>query len=286
MNKTQMTKMFQIRADKKKFINPFNPINLFNLGLLLLFSFSAFASDDFPPRANQLVIDYTGTLSQAEQNQLEAKLEEFNRATSTQIAVVIMKSIGEYEINDYAVQLANKWQIGQKGKNNGILILLAMETHKVSIQIGYGLEGVSPDILAKRIIENEMIPSFKQGNFYAGLDKGTDALMSLVKGEFKADEYVNRGERFPWAIILIILFIIIISIGAKANRTRNYAHTNHISFWTAWFLLSQISRKQRGSWGNFSSGSGRFGGFGGGGGGGFGGFGGGGFGGGGASGSW
>ncbi len=250
---------------------------------LIFFASVALASDDFPPRSNRLVTDYTNTLSPEEQNRLEHKLVDFNNATSTQIAIVIMKSIGGYDINDYAVQLANNWGIGQKSKNNGILILLAMESHGVSIQIGYGLEGAAPDVLAKRIIENDMIPYFKQGNFFAGLDKGTDTLISLVKGEFSADEYVKRGGQFPWFIIFIILFIIIISMGAQVNRTRNYAHINHITFWAAWFLLAQLRNKQRGSWGHFSSGSG---GFGGGGGGGFGGFGGGGFGGGGASGSW
>src|SRR4030095_15780902 len=146
--------------------------------LLIFFSFAAVASDDFPPRSNRLVTDYTNTLSSSEQDQLESKLVNFNNTTSTQIAVVIMTSMGGYEVNDYAVQLANKWGIGQKGKNNGILVLLAMESHDVSIQIGYGLEGAAPDVIASRIIRNEMVPYFKQGNFYAGLDKGTDALMA------------------------------------------------------------------------------------------------------------
>ena len=291
MNKRRMTEMFGIRAHKKKQINPVNLINLFNLGLLLLFSLTVFASDDFPLRPNQMVSDYAGVLSQSEQDQLERKLEDFDRATSTQIAVVIMKSIGGYEINDYAVQLGNKWGIkGEQGKNNGMLVLLAMDSRQVSIQIGYALEGVAPDVLAKRIIENDMIPNFKQGDYYAGLDKGTSTLMSLAKGEFSAKEYVSRGEQFPWFIFLIIFFIIIISIVAQVSRVSRYAHTNHMAFWAAWFLLAQMRRKQRGTWGNFSSGSGRFGGFGGGssggGFGGFGGFGGGGFGGGGASGSW
>jgi uncharacterized protein len=130
-----------------------------------------------------------------------------------------------------------------------------------------------------------MIPYFKQGNFYTGLDKGTDALMALAKGEFKEQEYVSRKEKFPWFVFVIIFFIIVISLGAQVYRVRRYARLNHIAFWTAWFLLAQMRSKQRGSWGNFSSGRGGFGGWGGGGGG-FGGFGGGGFGGGGASGSW
>ncbi len=283
-----MTQMFRIKADKKILTNRFNPFNLWFI--LLFFSFSIFASDDFPPRPNRLVTDYAGTLSTSEQDQLERKLEDFDRATSTQIAVVIMKSIGGYDINDYAVQLGNKWGIkGEQGKNNGMLVLLAMDNRKVSIQIGYALEGVSPDILTKHIIEEDMIPNFKQGDYYAGLDKGTSTLMSLATGEFSAKEYVSRGEKFPWFIFLIIFFIIIVSMVAQVSRVSKYAHTNHIAFWAAWFLLAQMRRKQRGTWGNFSSGSGRFGGWGGSGGGGFrgfGGFGGGGFGGGGASGSW
>ena len=280
-DRTRMTQILQMKTDKRILKNLLHPYYLCSFIFVFLFSFSLFASDDFPPRSNRLVTDYSGTLSSAEQEQLESKLVGFNNTTSTQIAVVIMKSIGGYEVGDYAVQLGNKWGIGQKGKNNGILVLLAMESHDVSIQIGYGLEGAAPDVIASRIIRNEMVPYFKQGDFYTGLDKGTDALMSAVKGEYTADEKV-RGQKFPWFIIFIIFFIIVISMGAQVSRTRNYSRINHIPFWTAWFLLSQARGKQRGSWGNFSSGRGGFGG----GGGGFGGFGGGGFGGGGASGSW
>ncbi|MBK5286495.1 MAG: TPM domain-containing protein, partial [Bacteroidia bacterium] len=107
---------------------------------------------------------------------------------------------------------------------------------------------------------------------------------SLVKGEYTADAYMKGSEqKFPWFVIGIIFIIIILTFGAKANQTKNYARMNGLSFWAAWMLLNAAARKQRGSWGAFS---GRGGGFGGSGGGGFGGFGGGGFGGGGASGSW
>jgi uncharacterized protein len=246
---------------------------------LLFVSHVVFASDDFPKSTNRLVTDYTNKLSEQEQNLLEKKLVDFNNATSTQIAVVIMPDIKGYDINDYGARLGEEWKIGQKGKDNGILILLSMATREVTIQIGYGLEGAAPDVLAKRIIENEMIPSFKQGDFYSGLDKGTDALMALVKGEFTADEYMNRGGKIPWGMIALIIFIVIISFAVGISRTKSYARTNHIPFWTAWWLLSQARSRQRGSWGGFTGGGGF-------GGGGFGGFGGGGFGGGGASGKW
>lgn len=254
------------------------------LFLFLVFvSSAAIAQDDFPSRANRLVTDFTNTLSQSEQNQLEQKLVAFNDSTSTQIAVVLMRSTGNYEISEYAVQLGNKWGIGKKSKNNGILILLAVDDRKISIQTGFGMEGVAPDVLIKRIIENDMTPHFKKGDYYGGLEQGTNTLMELVKGEYSADEYMKGGEqRFPWFMILIIIFIVIISVGAKANSTRKYARMNGLSFWAAWMLLNAATSRQRGSWGMFSGGGGGFSG----GGGGFGGFGGGGFGGGGSSGSW
>ena len=285
-NSTRMTRIERIYTDNIISVNQNfsrHPRSII-LFFLFLISFSVFAADDFPARSKRIVTDYTNTLSAAEQNQLEQKLVAFNDSTSTQIAVVLMHSTGNYDINEYAVQLGNKWGIGQKNKNNGILILLAVDDHKVSIQTGYGMEGVAPDVLMKRIIENDMIPDFKQGNYYQGLEQGTNTLMSLVKGEYSADDYMKGSEqKFPWFVILLIFFIIVISIGVKANQTRRYARTNGLSFLAAWMLLNAATRRQRGSWGMFSGG----GGFGGGGsGGGFGGFGGGGFGGGGSSGSW
>ncbi|HLG34360.1 MAG TPA: TPM domain-containing protein [Bacteroidia bacterium] len=277
-------KMMMIKNDFKKILMNLNHhIYLRSFFLFLFFSTALFAQDDFPERSNRLVTDFTNTLSQAEQNQLEQKLVAFNDSTSTQIAVVLMLSTGNYEISEYAVQLGNKWGIGQKGKNNGILILLAVDDRKISIQTGYGMEGVAPDVLMKRIIENDMTPYFKKGNYYQGLEQGTNTLMALVKGEYSADEYMKgREQHFPWFMILIIIFIVVITIGAKANQTRNYARMNGLSFFAAWMLLNAATSRQRGSWGMFSGGGGGFGG----GSGGFGGFGGGGFGGGGASGSW
>ena len=251
--------------------------------LFLFLASFVYAADDFPARSNRLVTDFTNTLSPQEQNQLEQKLVVFNDSTSTQIAIVIMKSTGSYDIEEYSVQLANKWGIGQKEKNNGVLILVAMSDRKMFISTGHGIEGVLPDVLCKRIVEQDIKPNFKAGQYYQGLDEATSTIMSIVKGEFSADDYTNRGEKFPWSILGIISMIIFLSIGTGVNRTRKYARMNGLSFWAAWMLLSAARSRQRGSWGNFSGGGG---GFGGGGGGGFGGFGGGGFGGGGAGGSW
>lgn len=242
-------------------------------------------AEDFPSRANTLVTDFTGTLDAGQKSALENKLVAFNDSTSTQIAVVLMRSTGNYEIADYSVQLFNQWKIGQASKNNGILILVAVDDHKVWITTGYGIEGVLPDALAKRIVENDIVPAFRRYDYYGGLDNATNSIMSLVKGEFTAEDYMKQKPQkpvfFPFLMFLLIIFIVIISRFGKVSR---YAKRNHIAFWAAWALLNAAANKNRGSWGNFSGGSG-FGrsGFGGGG---FGGFGGGGSGGGGAGGSW
>jgi uncharacterized protein len=247
--------------------------------LLVLFSFG----QDFPERSNTLVTDYTNTLSSEQKSSLETKLVAFDDSTSTQIAVVILKSVGDYEIADYGVQLGRKWGIGSKDKNNGILVLVALGDRKITIQTGYGAEGALPDVIAKEIIENDIKPYFKTGNYYEGLNAGTNSLMKYMKGEYKSDrkrQQNNGSGGIP--IVLIIVIVIIIMIFRNSGGGGNQIIDKRGStspFW--WLLLGQAMSggHHRGNgWGGFSGGSG--------GGGGFGGFGGGSFGGGGSSGSW
>ena len=251
--------------------------------LIILLGFFGITThgQDFPPRANTLVTDFTNTLSESELQSLERKLVAFDDSTSTQMAVVIMRSTGNYEIADYSVQLFNQWKIGQAEKNNGILILVAREDRKVWITTGFGIEGVLPDVLAKRVIENDLLPNFRNGDYYAGIDKATNTIMSIVSGEFTAEDYLKKKDKpvlFPIFIFLFIVFVVIIS---QFRRVSRYAHRNNLAFWAAWALLNAAANRSRGSWGGFTGGGGF-----GGGGGGFGGFGGGGSGGGGAGGSW
>ena len=131
---------------------------------------------------------------------LEEKLDSFNLRTSTQIAIVTVKNLFGYDKADYAVRLAEKWGIGQKGKNNGILILVkpktATESGEVFVAVGYGLEAVVPDVVARQtIIANEFLPAFKQGDYFTGLYRGANVLMSLTSGEFTADQYVKKVAR-------------------------------------------------------------------------------------------
>lgn len=161
----------------------------------LLFIQTVASGQDFPQKSETLVTDFTSTLSSAEISTLENRLVAFNDSTSTQIAVVIMQSTGSYEISEYAVQLYNKWGIGQKKNNNGVLVLIAKEDRKVFINTGYGIEGVLPDILCKRIVEQDIVPNFKDGNFYGGIDAAVNSIMSIVSGEYSADEYMKIPSR-------------------------------------------------------------------------------------------
>lgn len=247
-------------------------------------------SGDFPQRPvpPKLVNDYTGFLGISEAEQLEQKLVDFDRETTTQIAVVILDDLKGYAISDYAVKLGRDWGIGQQGSNNGILILIKPKTPTASGEVfiapGYGLEGAVPDAIAKRIVENEILPSFKAGNYYEGVDKAVNTLISLTRGEFTADEYHQRTNKPDPGTIVYLIFIatiIVFSIIGRARRARQYSVGHNMPFWLAMMMMSGSRGSHGGSFGKFSSGSGSFGG-----GGGFGGFGGGSFGGGGAGGRW
>ena len=256
------------------------------LMLALLASLGS-SAQSLPPRPNppRLVNDLAGLMQPAETDALERKLVAYNDSTSSQIAVVTVPTLDGNDIADYAQKLYEAWGIGRKGSNNGILILVAKQEHTARIQTGYGLEGAVPDAIAKRIISSTLVPAFRQNQYYAGLDRSTDQLIALAKGEYKADPADARpqgrrdsgGSGIPfWVIIgvLVLLFIMLRNRGGGGGRNRGFG---------GGFIPPIIFGGGFGG-GGFGGGGGGFGG--GGGGGGFGGFGGGSSGGGGASGRW
>jgi len=232
-----------------------------------------------PPR---LVNDYTSLLNPSEIDALERKLVAYNDSTTNQITILIVPSVQPYDISEYGLKVLREWGIGTQKNNNGVLITVAREDRKVNIATGYGLEGALPDIICKTIIENDIIPAFRKGQSYEGLDKATDDIILAARGE-----YVNNheGKQIPlWLLILLIIliffFLIMLLKIARMSQgqgstilTRRGAHTWDSGGWGS----------TGGGW--FSGGSGGGSDWGGGGGG-FGGFGGGSGGGGGASGSW
>lgn len=247
-------------------------MKLFQSFFLLLFCLmglnaisQSIPSKPSPPR---LVNDFTSTLTSDQANAIESKLVAFDDSTSTQIAVVIVKSLEGAEISSYATQLGREWGIGGKDYNNGVVFLIAIEDRKINISTGYGVEGALPDITAKHIIEDVVKPNFKGNDFYRGIDEGTDAIIKAVKGEYHAPR--KKGSTSSGKIVLIIIIVIfILSISSRGGGGG-----------------TMMGRRGYGGPLFFPMG----GGFGGGGGsssgGGFGGFGGGSFGGGGASGGW
>ncbi|MBN6067005.1 YgcG family protein [Aggregatibacter actinomycetemcomitans] len=232
------------------------------------------------PKPFRYVNDYTKTLSEKQRDALEDKLVAYGKETSSQIAVVIVPTTGEYDVSQYAFELGDKWGIGRKDLNNGVLLLIAKEDRKLFIAVGQGLQGVLTDALASQIIRNQIRPYFRNEQYAKGIDNGLDYIISVTKGEYKPQqaEETDFGDYVPF--IMIALFILIVVIG-EINWRRPYVSPtkNHVLNEALRQTLSNRNRR---------GGGGGFGGFGGGGfgGGSGGGFGGGGFDGGGAGGSW
>ena len=270
--------------------------NKIRAALQALFLFAVFSaplqltSQDVPEPLYplRLVNDYIGLLKEPQYQRLEQKLRAFDDTTSTQIVIVLVRSLNGISKEEFADRIGERWGVGQHDKDNGIVVLvkpkIRNERGEARISLAYGLEGVIPDAVANRIVNHEMIPHFREGDYFTGLDKGTNTLMALATGEFTADDYKKKTEGSVLGILIPILVILLVIFLMSRNSKRHYTTGSHgTSLWTGLWLASMMSsRGHRGSWGNFRSGSGSFGG----GGGGFGGFGGGSFGGGGAGGSW
>ncbi len=281
--------------------------------LLFLILASVFVSaQDYPAKPATLVTDYTNTLSADNKAQLERKLVAYADSTSTQIAVVLVKTVNGADIAEYGKGLGKAWGIGQKDKNNGIVILAAIDDHKVTIQTGTGATNSLPDVLANQIINNDLVPAFKKGDFYGGLDAATSSVIQYMSGQFQADasqqnqvQQQNQQQDQQVAqdnssddggsIAIIVVIVIVIIVLIFRNRGRGNGgqiigpRGGASPFW--WFLMGSALG---GGWGNggynngggYGNGGGSSGGSDSGGGGDFGGFGGGDFGGGGSSGSW
>lgn len=243
----------------------------------ILFCFSALAQD-FPAKSARLVNDYTGTLSSTEVAQLEQKMRAYADSTSTQVSIVLIATLNGYEIGDFAIKLAESWGIGQAKKNNGVLILAAINDRKVTIQTGYGMEGVLPDAICKRIVETSIKPAFRAGNYFAGFNQATDDIISYSKGEYKGDGAKAGAKKpIPYAALIAIAVVAFFYFAGRRRGNSKYIGSHGGGAIPFWMLMGGMGsgRSSGGGFSDFSSGGGGFGGFGGGS-----------FGGGGASGSW
>jgi len=253
--------------------------------LISTFTFGQTKGIPSPPNPKKLVNnlskEFPNFLSSSESFLLEEKLVKFFDSTSNQIAVVIVDNLAGFEPWEFATRIGDEWGIRQKDIDNGIVILIkptgGKTERKTFIAIGKGLEGAIPDATTKLILERELISNFKKGQFYEGLDRTTDVLMSLAKGEYNSKEYNKKKKSNKGLVkaIMILVFIFIFFI----IRFKNGGNGGGDGLTMGAGAMYFGSRGGRGFGGGFGGGSsgGGFGGFGGGAGG---------FGGGGAGGSW
>ena len=238
---------------------------LFFIILILAAVFNASAQKSIPkPVTARLVVDNANILTAAEVETLERKLVALDDSTSNQIAILTIKSLNGQTLEDVAVATFRDWGIGNKKTKNGVLVFISMEDKKIRIEVGYGLEGAIPDITANDIINNDIKPNFKQGNYYAGLDAAINNLSKAASGEYHVRrEKPTSGRSSGGGSILGIIIIVIIII-AMASRGGGRGGGGG-SFIAPLLLGSMLGGGGRGGgWGSGDSGSGGFGGFGGG----------------------
>lgn len=277
--------------------------------LTLVVSVSMFAQipDAKPSKSEGMVHDYGDFFTDQEERQLEQQLQAYRKETSNEIAVVTIQSLRGQKIIDVANELGEKWGVGQSGFDNGIVILASKGDREVTIATGYGMEEFVPDVVAKKIIREDITPAFKQGRFFNGISAATNKIKGYVTGAFKVPASGLAGDNElsidPIFVFMLMLFLFIVISSYLRAKRKGHPPTTYTGDGRR-RTIQQPRRRSRGpviivgggghGWRDFSRGTGGYsGGYRGGGGsrssgggGGFGGFGGGSFGGGGASGSW
>jgi uncharacterized protein len=240
--------------------------------ILLAVSFGLFALE--VPQLKGTVNDYAGVLSKDQEHRLESLLRETEKQTASQVVLLTIPSLQGENLEDYSFRVAEKWQLGQKELDNGVLLLVSMQEKKIRIEVGYGLESTITDLKSGYIIRKFIVPEFKQGNFYQGISKGLVAITGLISNDFEISqeelakyqqELENSGGHLPIGGIVFLIMIVLGSLGRRGRRGGILP----------WLIVGSMLGGGRDHGGGF--GGGGFGGFSGGGGS---------FGGGGASGGW
>ncbi len=179
------------------------------LALLQFMSYSSLMAALAVPALTGRVNDYAGMISAPVKADLQTKLKQFETAESTQIVILTVQSLKGDPIEDFSIKVAEAWKIGQKGKDNGVLLIVSKDDHKVRIEVGYGLEGKLTDLMAGRIVRDEIVPAFKAGRFDEGFTKGVTAIIAAAHGEYKANPRTQRNGDKPSMTLLLIIFAVI-----------------------------------------------------------------------------
>ena len=175
----------------------------------ILFSANSFAATIIPSAPENYINDYAHILSANTSLELNQNLKQYEQQTSNQIVVAIFPGKLDIPIEDFSVKLEEKWKIGQKNKDNGVLLVIFPEDHQLRIEVGYGLEGAIPDALANTIIQQEIAPNFKAGYYDQGVSAGVSAIMEAAKGEYKPSQQQNIFRGLLPFIIFIVVFLLI-----------------------------------------------------------------------------
>lgn len=194
------------------------------------------------PSLQTRVTDLTQTLTAEQQGQLEAKLKAFELEKGSQVAVLIVASTKPEEIEQYSIRVVDAWKLGREKQDDGILILVAKNDHKMRIEVGQGLEGAIPDLIAKRIISEVMSPSFKQGDFYGGINNATDKLMGLISGEQLSPPPPHANMSFDNSLALFVIGCIVVGafLSSVLGRFFGAGATAGIIGGVSWFILGTL----------------------------------------------
>lgn len=189
---------------------------------LVLMTISVSPAQMTIPTLDQRVTDFTNTLTYTEWNALQSRLKNFEDSTSTQIAVLLVGSLNGQPIEDYSIRVFEKNKIGQKGKDNGVLIVVAKDDRLIRIDVGYGLEGALTDAVTSQIIDREIKPYFVKGNIYAGLSNGITTIMAATAGEYHVDTSGRAAPSIAAAMLLVLFAMLLFIFFPMLAARRKY----------------------------------------------------------------
>jgi uncharacterized protein len=191
------------------------------LALIIAGAILAGAADPLPPKPSRYVSDAAGILSPQVASALNARLEAFEKETSNQVIVATFPKVPEnFALEDFTQRAAEAWGAGQGKNDNGVVLFVFPNDRRTRIEVGYGLEGALPDVVAKRIIENEILPAFRTGDFDTGISRGVNAILQATRGEYRGSGRTNADtEEFDGTWLLFFLFILVIFVMVAANQS-------------------------------------------------------------------
>ena len=226
---------------------------------LLLCATALHAAPDFPALTGR-VVDEANLMSRKQAHQLAQQLAVFEKRSGVQLVVVSIDTLAGDTIEEYGYQLGRHWGIGQKGKNNGVLLIIAQDERKVRIEVGYGLEGALPDAIAANIIQTRILPAFKRGDMVAGILAGSQGIMQALAGEYQPVDNTSKADKQggPWLFILVVIAMIVLHNlrgggGGPGGRRRT-------AYMAGGFGAGSFGGRTGGGSGGFSGGGGSFGG--------------------------